>query len=45
MPKSTNPEHVRSNFKALDVHITEEDIEEMKWKDEKKYCWDPKKVA
>ncbi|KAI6175394.1 putative glyoxal reductase [Aphelenchoides bicaudatus] len=45
LPKSTNPSHIRANLKALNIQLTEEDIESMKWENEKKFCWNPRTVV
>ncbi|KAI6211878.1 Peptidase-M3 domain-containing protein [Aphelenchoides besseyi] len=45
LPKSLNPDHIRSNFEASKIKISPEDVEKMKWSRERKFCWDPKDVA
>jgi diketogulonate reductase-like aldo/keto reductase len=45
LPKSTNPDHIRANFKAIDVKLEAEDVEKMKWATQKKFCWNPTSVA
>lgn len=46
LPRSTNPAHVRANFKiaAKNVQITPEDVEAVKAKNMNKACWDPSEV-
>lgn len=45
LPKSTNANHICANFESLKVKLSDEDIETMKWTEQKKFCWDPKSVA
>lgn len=44
LPRSKNKEHVRDNFKAKELRISEEDIEAVKSDTLRKYCWDPKNI-
>lgn len=45
LPRSRNPEHVKDNFTAISLKIAPEDIEEIKSKKLKKYCWNPDKIC
>uniref|UniRef100_A0A915EK32 NADP-dependent oxidoreductase domain-containing protein n=1 Tax=Ditylenchus dipsaci TaxID=166011 RepID=A0A915EK32_9BILA len=45
LPRSRNPKHVKENFEAKNLKIGAEDIELVKKKELKKYCWDPETVA
>ena len=44
LPKSINSDHIRENFAAKDVHISKEDIEDVKSDKPDKFCWDPKTI-
>jgi diketogulonate reductase-like aldo/keto reductase len=45
LPKSTNPDHIRANLQALNVKMSVEDVEAMKWEEGTKFCWNPKSVV
>ncbi|KAF7636293.1 Aldo_ket_red domain-containing protein [Meloidogyne graminicola] len=47
LPRSKNPEHVRANFKASKIKVSNEDIEAVKLgiNERKKYCWDPEGLS
>lgn len=45
LPRSRNPKHIKDNFAVKTLKIAAEDIEEIKLKKVKKYCWNPNTVC
>jgi len=45
LPRSSNPDHIRANFRAKDLMISAEDIEATKHPKPSKICWNPENVA
>ncbi|KAI1729123.1 aldo/keto reductase family domain-containing protein [Ditylenchus destructor] len=45
LPRSRNPIHVKENFEARRLNISQEDIKSVKKVEQTKYCWDPERVC
>ncbi|MFH4976838.1 hypothetical protein AB6A40_003547 [Gnathostoma spinigerum] len=46
LPRSSKANHVRDNFKAINIHIDPKDVQLVcQIKESHKYCWDPTKIA
>lgn len=45
LPRSRNPQHVRDNFEARNIQISNEDIDAVKCAKIHKYSWDPEDIV